>query len=105
MDVHRGFENYPGMIDEIARIRPLVGNVGAVVRAGRDPVRFGAVVQKAGLGFPEIRRVTEGGTSDGAWLVKARRSVVGWVLRLRLRSKCVGCRADVICSGMSKERR
>src|SRR6478735_4256031 len=72
-----GLENYPRLIDEMAKIRPLVGNAGAAVRAARDPVRFGAVVQKAGLDFPEIRRVADGGTSEGKWLVKARRSSGG----------------------------
>src|SRR5215213_4454745 len=31
-----GLENYPRLIDEMAKIRPLVGNGGAVVRAARE---------------------------------------------------------------------
>lgn len=73
-----GLENYPRLIDELARIRPLVGNAGAAVRAVRDPVRLGKVVREVGLSWGEI--LLEGGSAAGGekkWLLKALRSSGG----------------------------
>lgn len=72
-----GLENYPRLIDEMAKIRPLVGNTGAVVRSVRGARRFGEVVREAGFNFPEIRRAVDEGTCEEQWLVKAPRSSGG----------------------------
>ncbi len=72
-----GLENYPQLIERLAKVRPLLGNGGRVVRAVRDMQRFGEVVKKAGLVFPEIVSEAVG----GKWLLKAERSSGGLGVR------------------------
>jgi predicted ATP-grasp superfamily ATP-dependent carboligase len=86
-----GLENYPRLIDRLARIRPLWGNGGKGLRDVRDPRMLAEVVREAGLRFPETvssprdrRRLEElscRGAADQNWLVKRRRSSGGLGVR------------------------
>jgi predicted ATP-grasp superfamily ATP-dependent carboligase len=72
-----GLENYPQLIERMAKVRPLLGNNGEVVRAARDVVRLGEVVEQARLKFPEIASHAE----EGKWLLKEQRSSGGLGVR------------------------
>jgi len=63
-------ENYPDLIDAIARVRPLAGNPSDVVRPLRDPAQLAAVACAAGLSFPETLTSPDGVPLDGTFLVK-----------------------------------
>lgn len=63
-------ENHPDLLDAIARVRPLAGNTGDVVRRLRDPVEVAAAAAASGLGFPETRSSSGCIPLDGTWLVK-----------------------------------
>ena len=51
-----GLENHPGLIEELARSRPLWGNTGATLRAVRDPFVLGGILREGGFDFPESSR-------------------------------------------------
>jgi predicted ATP-grasp superfamily ATP-dependent carboligase len=68
-----GLENYPDLIDDLARRRPLWGNPGSVLRRVRDPFLLREVLTAAGCDVPECRPTPEGLPTDGSWLVKPRR--------------------------------
>jgi len=63
-------ENHPALIDQLATVRPLLGNPGDVLRRVRDPMLLGKVLYEHGLPFPETRTSSAGLPSDGSWLVK-----------------------------------
>jgi predicted ATP-grasp superfamily ATP-dependent carboligase len=63
-------ENHPDLIDAIARVRPLAGNPGDVVRRLRDPVQLAVAARAAGLSFPETMSSPDCIPRDGTWLVK-----------------------------------
>jgi uncharacterized protein len=73
-----GLENSPRLVDQLAMIRPLLGNRGGVLRLVRDPLRLGKAVREAGLSFPATSRATAAG---GEWLIKPRRSSGGLGIR------------------------
>jgi predicted ATP-grasp superfamily ATP-dependent carboligase len=70
-------ENYPGLIERLATIRPLMGNSAETIGQARDIAQFAKAVKAAGSQFPEIG----GGTGDGQWLLKASRSSGGLGVR------------------------
>jgi predicted ATP-grasp superfamily ATP-dependent carboligase len=79
-----GLENYPRLIDRLAKVRPLLGNGGHAVRRARDPMLLKAAAEQVGLPFP----FTISGTNSpiplgGArrWLIKPRRSSGGLGIR------------------------
>lgn len=74
-------ENHPDLIDAIARVRPLAGNPGDVVRRLRDPVPVAAAVNAAGLSFPETLTAAEGVPLDGTFLIKPLASAGGRGIR------------------------
>jgi predicted ATP-grasp superfamily ATP-dependent carboligase len=74
-----GLENYPRLVDQMAAIRPLLGNRGDVLRNIRDPEQVSLAARDAGLAFPEMK---QGGVTSGAWLVKPRRGSGGLGVRL-----------------------
>jgi len=94
-----GLENYPTLIDELAKIRPLAGNAGTVLRAAREIVRFSTVVREAGLCVPEVRgesiREADREADSGEWLVKARHSSGGlgvqWATPDQMQRPLRGC--------------
>lgn len=73
-----GLENYPHLINQLAKMRPLLGNSGSAVRAARDPVLFGQIVSEAGLHFPGIGQASD----THPQLLKLRRSSGGLGVRL-----------------------
>ena len=72
-----GLENYPHWIDRLSQARPLLGNSGTIVRAARDPVRFGRVVSASGLCYPDI----DSKSNSQRQLLKLRRSSGGLGVR------------------------
>jgi predicted ATP-grasp superfamily ATP-dependent carboligase len=70
-------ENHPGLVDRISERHRLMGNVGAVLRAVRDPFRLSAALREAGIAVPGVRARADGLPRDGSWLVKPRASAGG----------------------------
>ncbi len=70
-------ENYPRLIDRWARLRPLWGNPGRVVRRVRDPRAAEAALAEAGLRCPAIADDDGLSAIDGHWLRKPLRSAGG----------------------------
>ncbi|MEQ8789713.1 MAG: ATP-grasp domain-containing protein [Pirellulaceae bacterium] len=75
-------ENHPRLVDQLGRLRPLLGCPGAVLRRVRDPRRLAEVVRSAGLTFPETRFDSFPAGEVGRWLCKPFRSAAGANLRL-----------------------
>jgi len=79
-----GLENYPRLVERLARLRPLAGNRGPVLRRIRDVRQLAAAVQDAGLWFPAVLGL-EGNAPvadvAGRWLIKPRRSSGGMLIR------------------------
>jgi predicted ATP-grasp superfamily ATP-dependent carboligase len=74
-------ENHPDIIDAIARVRPLAGNPGDIVRQLRDPLHVSAAANAAGLSFPETLTSSNGVPLDGTFLVKPLASAGGRGIR------------------------
>jgi predicted ATP-grasp superfamily ATP-dependent carboligase len=72
-----GLENHPGLIDRIARRRPLLGNTGRALRAVRNPFRVARVLKAADLPCPALARHPSKASRDGTWLLKPRRGTGG----------------------------
>ncbi|MBX3415102.1 MAG: ATP-grasp domain-containing protein [Pirellulales bacterium] len=72
-----GLENYPRLVDRMARIKPLWGNRGDALRRVRDPAVLSELLAKKGLAYPEWRASAQGLPTDGSWLCKGRRSSGG----------------------------
>ena len=70
-------ENYPDLVDQLAAVRPLLGNSGEPLRRCRDPSKLQTVLAKNGLHFPETRTSCEKLPSDGSWLCKTYRGSSG----------------------------
>lgn len=49
-----GLENYPALVEQLARERRLLGNSGETLRAVRDPVQLARAVQAAGYFYPTV---------------------------------------------------
>src|SRR5262245_45162935 len=65
-----GLENRPGLIQQMARDRPLWGCRPAALRSVRDPANLGRVFARFGVPFPETR-FAEPERHDGRrWLAK-----------------------------------
>src|SRR5258708_31771185 len=62
-------ENWPGLVEEISRERPLWGNDGACLRRVRDPFALAAALQEVNLPCPAVRRIDER-PATGRWLHK-----------------------------------
>jgi predicted ATP-grasp superfamily ATP-dependent carboligase len=78
-----GLENHPRLVDRLAAIRPLMGNIGSVLRVARDFSTLCAAAREAGCRFPRTMDGTEvfgDELPDGSqprWLVKRRRASGG----------------------------
>lgn len=78
-----GLENYPRLVDQMAKVRPLWGNPGKVLRRVRNPFLLAERLRAAGVLVPELaRQLAQGGHKPGDWLQKPLRSSAG--LRIRL---------------------
>ncbi len=64
-------ENHPELVDQLATVRPLLGNPGSALRRVRDPRLLAQVLGRHGLLFPETRESPSGLPSDGSWLAKS----------------------------------
>ena len=72
-----GLENHPRLVDQLARIRPLLGNPGSVLRAVRSPARVAAVASEARCHFPRVSSHPRAGN----WLAKPQFSSSGRSVR------------------------
>lgn len=63
-------ENYPDLVDRMAAIAPLWGVSGEALRRCRDPLELQQACCKAGLAFPETRRLAEVSSLEDGWLGK-----------------------------------
>ncbi len=70
-------ENHPSLIDECARLRPLLGNVGDVVRRVRNPLVLAEILRHAGLLTPAVGRDPQALDPDLTWLCKPLASAGG----------------------------
>ena len=70
-------ENYPALVNQLARGRPLYGIGGDSLRAVRDPVQLADVVRAAGFPVPRCIASSAGVRSDGSWLSKPLASAGG----------------------------
>ena len=61
-------ENYPDLVDAMAKVRPLLGNRGETLRQVRDPMLLQTTLARAGLPFPETCMAE--GPAQGDWLAK-----------------------------------
>ncbi|HEV7226192.1 MAG TPA: ATP-grasp domain-containing protein [Pirellulales bacterium] len=77
-----GLENYPDLVERIARTRPLLGVGAAELRRVRDPFQLAEALGRAGLAAPECRADPAGLPRDGSWLIKGRRSSGGSQVRI-----------------------
>jgi predicted ATP-grasp superfamily ATP-dependent carboligase len=70
-------ENYPDLVDELARLRPLYGNCGRALRCARDPLLWSSVLAELGIPAPRISLSTAELPTDGSWMRKPLRSANG----------------------------
>lgn len=75
-----GLENYPDLIDQWAKLCPLLGNGGEVLRRVRDPAQVAACLKSAGLLCPAVEtdwyRFADVPAKE-SWLRKPRKSAAG----------------------------
>ena len=62
-----GFEDRTGVLQEVADHHLLLGNTPATVAAIKDPLRFAAICERAGVRHPEVRLELP---AEGSWLGK-----------------------------------
>jgi predicted ATP-grasp superfamily ATP-dependent carboligase len=70
-------ENHPALVDRLARIRPLLGNSGGVLRRARDPAAVADRLGAAGLARPEVICRDAKVPRAGTWLRKPVHSAGG----------------------------
>jgi len=70
-----GLEHYPDLVDRIAKLRPLWGNPGSILRLARSPEHLHDVLVRAGLLSPRFGN--DACNPRGGWLVKPRRGRTG----------------------------
>lgn len=71
-------ENYPELVDRMAKIRPLWGNQGEPLRKSRDPFRVLQACHDRKLLFPDSAPEPKGLSADGSWLAKTGRGANGF---------------------------
>jgi predicted ATP-grasp superfamily ATP-dependent carboligase len=86
------WENHPDLIDRLARRNPLRGHAGSILRRIRDPFQLRAVLEKAGVACPLVRRADDRRPLPRGcgWLVKPIASGGG----LDVRPLTAGTRID-----------
>ena len=63
-------ENYPDLVDQMARINPLWGVSGEALRRCRDPLVLQEAFAAFGVALPETLPLDQAPTGEGAWLAK-----------------------------------
>lgn len=63
-------ENYPKLVDQMARIAPLWGAAGETLRRARDPLVLAGLFGGAGVGFAETLPIGVSPPPTGDWLAK-----------------------------------
>jgi len=63
-------ENYPKLIDQLSRLRPLRGTAATVLQRVRWPREVARVLNAAGLPCPEVRMDSQDLSANKRWLVK-----------------------------------
>lgn len=76
-----GLENYPRLVDSLAKLRPLWGNASDVLRAVRDPQLLEQAAREAGLRMPLRKSSLTAADGERQWLIKPRRSSGGHRVR------------------------
>jgi predicted ATP-grasp superfamily ATP-dependent carboligase len=77
-----GLENYPDIVDELAAMRPLLGNGGTALRAVRDPFQVAEALRQQDVSFPMTLPVSKKVSRRGDWLLKRIRSSGGSGVRI-----------------------
>lgn len=77
-----GLENWPGLVWQMARRRPLWGNGEQELMEARDPQRVAHALHAAGLSAPAVRGRARDLPPGFRWLVKPRRGAGGAGIRL-----------------------
>lgn len=70
-------ENHAELIEQMARLRPLLGNNGDVLRRVRGPLVLQEALSAVGLNFPETKRCDGSPPGDGEWLHKTGQGASG----------------------------
>jgi predicted ATP-grasp superfamily ATP-dependent carboligase len=70
-------ENHPQLIEQMARIFPLLGNGPDVLARVRSPQRLEQLLRGTEVHYPAWRRDSDELPTDGSWLVKPLRSAGG----------------------------
>ncbi|MCH2113752.1 MAG: ATP-grasp domain-containing protein [Pirellulales bacterium] len=64
-------ENYPQLVDRLARIRPLIGAQGKGLVRVRDPLLLQEVLNRSGFHFPTTRDARQAHSGTERWLGKS----------------------------------
>lgn len=70
-------ENYPDLIEELARLRTLYGNSGRALRTARDPLYWSRALAESGIPTPRVSLSPAELPRDGSWMHKPLRSAHG----------------------------
>jgi len=70
-------ENRPALLEQLAALRPLLGNPADVVRAVRDPFRLYDALSRNGLPALAVHQTKEPAPQDGRWMLKPWRGSAG----------------------------
>jgi predicted ATP-grasp superfamily ATP-dependent carboligase len=65
-----GLENRPGLVNRLARGRPLWGNPAEVLKRARSPFFVAELLDRESLPCPRVRRCLDGRADSGRWLIK-----------------------------------
>lgn len=74
-----GFEALPDVLEQGAKIVPLIGNPPTVIAAVREPIAFFRTLDTLGMPHPEVSAV--GPDAPAGWLVKDARGSGAWHIR------------------------
>lgn len=78
-----GFEGQLELMEQGARVLPLIGTSAAAARRVRDPDEFFGFLDSEQIGHPTIRAARAGPPTDATgWLVKNARGTGGWHIRV-----------------------
>lgn len=76
-----GFEGQPDLLEQGARLLPLIGNDADTVRRVRDPQTFFGLLGRCGVSHPEVRAMPPAANDASGWLRKDARGTGGWHIR------------------------